>query len=517
MAIKKEIYQALQDIVGAENISDDPVILYGWAWRSGQAPAAQDFNTLYEAIVMPKDTAEVQAIVRLCNKYRIQYKASSTGWGVYCDPTGPGCIKLDLRRMNSIIEINEKSMYAVVEPYVISAQLQAELMKRGFNCNINGAGSITSAMPLAAHEGIGHMSNSCSYGERNLLAVEWVTPQGDLVKLGSLGTTGEWFCGDGPGPSIRGVIRGNVVPLGGLGVFTKAALKLYHWPGPNTFPVEGTSPNYVVKQLPPNFLARFLHFADEKGRGDAIKRIGESEIGMVIMGFNAEMVASNIGTSNEEDVKLTREFLKEVKGPGFALVIAGNSARDFDYKKRVLEIILKEVGGKSLKYVEDPAVQASFAWRCIRVTSSIRETCRASGAFGGEVFGTDAYNVEENFIQHSLKDKAELIKKGLILNDSLIPFITSIEHGQFAHSEVLIRYTPNPETWAGLMEYVGKSNKNAVEGHFGVPHHVWGDPQQDYFGPNVSNYHIWLRRIKKSFDPNAASESSNYISVKDPQ
>ena len=124
--------------------------------------------------------------------------------------------------MNRILEINEKNMYAVVEPYVIFAQLQAELMKRGLNCNITGAGSNCSALPIAAHQGLGHLSISGSYGERNLLAVEWVTPDGEIVRLGSSGSLGEWFCGDGPGPSLRGIIRGNVVPLGGLGVFTRA-------------------------------------------------------------------------------------------------------------------------------------------------------------------------------------------------------------------------------------------------------------------------------------------------------
>ena len=98
----------------------------------------------------------------------MQYKASSTGW-LYCDATGPNCIKLDLRRMNHILEINEKSMYAVVEPYVIGAQLQAELMKRGLNCNLTGAGSNCSALPLAAHVNLGHLSQSGSYGERNQL------------------------------------------------------------------------------------------------------------------------------------------------------------------------------------------------------------------------------------------------------------------------------------------------------------------------------------------------------------
>ena len=132
MALTTEQYDAFEAIVGPENISDDPVDLDAWAWRSGQAAMAQDFKPRFEAIVMPGSTEEVQAIVRLCNKLGVQFKASSTGWGVYCDPGGPGCIKLDMRRMNRIIEINEENMYAVVEPYVIHAQLQAELMKRGF-------------------------------------------------------------------------------------------------------------------------------------------------------------------------------------------------------------------------------------------------------------------------------------------------------------------------------------------------------------------------------------------------
>ena len=32
--------------------------------------------------------------------------------------------------MNAIVEIDEQNMYAVVEPYVIHAQLQAESLKR---------------------------------------------------------------------------------------------------------------------------------------------------------------------------------------------------------------------------------------------------------------------------------------------------------------------------------------------------------------------------------------------------
>ena len=138
MALTRDFYRALEDLLGPENVSEDPVIIesYAFPMRSGVAGGSgletETRMTIprFEAVTLPKDTSEVQAIVKFCNKHNVQYKASSTGW-LYCDPTGPGCIKIDLRRMNRILEINEKSMYAVVEPYVIAAQLQAELMKRG--------------------------------------------------------------------------------------------------------------------------------------------------------------------------------------------------------------------------------------------------------------------------------------------------------------------------------------------------------------------------------------------------
>ena len=74
------------------------------------------------------------------------------------------------------------------------------------------------------------MSQTTGLGERNVLAgqVEWVTPEGEIIKLGSLGSSSEWFCGDGPGPSLRSALRGAASSAGGIGVFTKAATKVYH-------------------------------------------------------------------------------------------------------------------------------------------------------------------------------------------------------------------------------------------------------------------------------------------------
>jgi glycolate oxidase len=110
MTLKREIYKALEDVVGPENISESPLILGSYAQRG---------RPRFEAVTLPKTTEEVQAIVMLCNRFKIQFKASSSGWGAYGDAGGPGVVKLDLRRMNRILEINEKNMYVVVEPYVI--------------------------------------------------------------------------------------------------------------------------------------------------------------------------------------------------------------------------------------------------------------------------------------------------------------------------------------------------------------------------------------------------------------
>lgn len=512
----QSFYRALEDILGPENVSQDPVITESYAFPIKAAAVRKgEYLPRFEAVALPKDTSEVQAVIRLCNRFKVQFKASSTGW-LYSDPAGPGCIKLDLRRMNRILEINEKNMYAVVEPYVVYAQLQAEAMKRGLNCNITGAGSNCSALPVAAHANLGHLSQSGSYGERNLLALEWVTGEGDIIRMGSLGSSGRWFSGDGPGPSLRGIIRGNTVPLGGLGVFTKAAQKLYHWPGPARFPIEGVSPHYAPVRIPENFLIRYLSFATIDDLMEAVRKIGESEIGFELMGFNTAMMAANAATSNEEDVRYYKEFAAAVQGPGFMIMIAGTSPRDFEYKKKVLQIIMDETRARSLEQVEDPKLGAGYLWRFIRTVGSIRETARASGTVAPVVGGTDVFPVMTKYILATSDVKRELIRKGLSLEESVDPFIQSIEHGHTGHGEILVRYAPtSPESMPKVQgTLMSEANRRAIEGHFGVPHHVWSDEVHDQYGPHACNYHLLLRRIKKAFDPNHASESSNYITAK---
>jgi len=515
MTLKRSFYKALEGVVGAQNISEEPAILDSYAWRSGMFAGMVKFMPRFEAVVLPNDTEEVQAIVKLCNRYKIRFKASSTGWGGSNSPGGAGVIQLDLRRMNRIIEINEENMYAVVEPHVIGAQLQAELMKRGLNFTGNGAGSQTSALPLAAGTGHGFMSQTTGLAERNVLAVEWVTPEGEIVGLGSLGSSGEWFCGDGPGPSLRSALRGAASSAGGIGVFTKAATKVYHWPGPSTFPMKGISPNYVPSRTPENFLVRFFSFPSTAKMVEAARRIGESEIAFQLS-HSISMLASSMATCNEEDIELLEKFRKLAQGPGFIVTLAGNSAREFEYKKTVLQDIIDETNGESLKSVEDPQIQGAILWRFIRMTTAIREAHRATGVWFGNMAGHNYAAIEAKYSQTAARLKDEMIKKGLVFDGDrglLDLMLWPQEHGHRGLAEIVIRYFPNPETMKALEHLREECYKVALNEHLGGPYGVSGDKLHDRFGPHYSNYHVWLRKFKKVFDSNGVGESTNYITA----
>ena len=80
-------------------------------------------------MIVPGSTEEIQAIVKVCNRYKVKFKAHCTGFG----PNGmigeEGFLSIDLRRMDRILEIDEKNMYAVVEPYVSLGALTLEAIR----------------------------------------------------------------------------------------------------------------------------------------------------------------------------------------------------------------------------------------------------------------------------------------------------------------------------------------------------------------------------------------------------
>lgn len=213
MALSRDSYRALEDVVGSENISEEPATLDAYAYQFGaELIVRSNFMTRPEAVIMPGSTEEVQAIVKTCNRFKVKYKALSTGWFFKAAPYVPGVVQLDMRRMNRILDIDEKNMFAIIEPYVIAGQLQAEAMKVGLNCNMIGAGASCSPLAQSCLGFPGHGPPSIYMGHASevLLGMEWVMPTGDILRTGTLGSGMGWFCGEGPGPSLRAIARGRL-------------------------------------------------------------------------------------------------------------------------------------------------------------------------------------------------------------------------------------------------------------------------------------------------------------------
>lgn len=487
MALSKDVYREFEDVVGPEFICDDPVIMPSY------------HGTEFAAVILPENTPQVQAIVKLCNKHKLRFRPVCTGWTGQFDP---GTLYIDLRRMNRIIEINEKNMYAVVEPYVISAQLQAELMKRGLHMNVKGAGTNCSAM-LRGH---GHLDQTTSGDDRNHMAVEWVTPAGDIVRSGSLGSADEWFCGDGPGPSLRSILTSAVPPGTTPGVFTRAALKVYHWPGPARFPITGVSPDYHLSEIPPNMMARYYSFPSVEQMWQAEIKLGEAEIAFELMGFNIAMVAANISRNNEEEEQNFKRLSKEVQGPGFFIIIAGNSAADFEYKKKVLNHIVSHNQGKSVTSLEDPKTEGILLCQCIRISASIRETFRPGGMFKSiPVMGQRDLTIK--WADGAGKAKLPMIEKGLIVDDGGAHFGWGVEQGHLGKTEIFCKFDPqNPEAQAAVDEWHTAQAERALKERYFVLIGYRNEPNAtEEIGRELSSYHKWWHAIQKELDPNRVS------------
>ena len=135
--------------------------------------------------------------------------------------------------------------------------------------------------------------------------------------------------------------------------------------------MKGVSPDYSLSEIPPNFMARYFSFPTLEKMWQAELKIGESEIAFELMGFNVAMVAANITTCNEDEEKVFHRLNQEALGPGFFIIIAGNSAPDFEYKKKVLYQIVSEADGESIKSLEDPKTESVLICQCIRISASM--------------------------------------------------------------------------------------------------------------------------------------------------
>ena len=520
MVLEKEVFKEFEVAVGVGNVNDGEVItdVYAYNWCNEMFNFMEEkepipYSPRPKAVILPSTTEEVQKIVKLCNKYGIQFKAQSTGLGPWNSVSTDNSIIVDLRRMNRIVKIDKKNLYAVVEPYVSGAQLQVEIMKHGLNCHMPGAGPQVSPLASATSmNGPGFTSPSTGHSSRNVLGVEWVLPDGEIMKLGSWGLKNcpDWFIGDGPGPSLRGIMRGWAGAKSGIGIFTRVAVKLFPYPCSTDFKISGHSPNYDFKK--PDFMRLYvIDCKNLKRLDEIIIEIEKEEISFMCSYLSGLAVMAIFANSIGQLMNLMP--VGSLKSP-LIIIIAARTKREYEYKQKVMDLImqrykLKDIIGK--QYTPNSV----FYGEALRSNLGLHGFI-ATGGFQSSCGVADSAKICLNTSQLNIPLKKIYIKKEALANDfGEGGWMSSYESGHYFHFESPTMFDQkNKHSVKGMAEYMVRSNQLHLLKHLGAPFFVEGDRMHDIFGPHMCNHNIWLRKIKTTFDPNNIADGGFYITPK---
>ncbi len=165
--------------------SDEDVALY----RDAYSPLmGEPDERVASAAVAPASVEEVQAVVKIANAFKVPLYPISTGRNLGYGGSAPvlsGSVVLDLKRMNRILEVDERTAFALVEPGVSYFDLYRYIQDKGLKLWIDapdpGWGSlIGNALDHGAGQTAGtyrdHFASHCG--------MEVVLGNGELVRTG---------------------------------------------------------------------------------------------------------------------------------------------------------------------------------------------------------------------------------------------------------------------------------------------------------------------------------------------
>ena len=140
-----------------------------------------------DLVALPGDTAEVSRLARLCTEQRVPLvvRGAGTGYSGGAVPVHGGLV-VSMERMNRIIEIDTHNLLAVVEPNVITGDLQDAVERVGLFYPPDPASLRESAIGGNVAECAGG-PRAFKYGttRRYVLALEAVLPSGEVIRTGS--------------------------------------------------------------------------------------------------------------------------------------------------------------------------------------------------------------------------------------------------------------------------------------------------------------------------------------------
>ncbi|MEZ0119736.1 UNVERIFIED_ORG: glycolate oxidase [Heyndrickxia coagulans] len=210
--------EKLIQVVGRENYDDTQAgrLVYSY-------DASPQFQAMPDAVVAPRNKAEVQAVVKLCNEYRIPVVPRGSGSNL-CAGTCPveGGIVLVFKHLNRILEIDEENLTVTVEPGVITLDMIKAVEAKGLFYPPDPSSMKISTIGGNINENSGGL-RGLKYGVTRdyVLALEAVLANGEVIR------TGGKLAKDVAGYDLTRLLVGSE---GTLAVITEATLKLVPMP-----------------------------------------------------------------------------------------------------------------------------------------------------------------------------------------------------------------------------------------------------------------------------------------------
>lgn len=472
----------LQDIVGKENVQDEPQILSSYS-------SDQSFvePRMPQWVVFPQTTAQIQDLVKVGNQKKIALIPYSSGLNLH-GATIPdqGGIIVNMSHMNRVLEVDERNWWAVIEPGVTYGQLQNTLAPLGLRAMAPlGVPPTRSVISSQMERDPNLAYASFEYGADRMLDIELILPEGDLYR------TGGWGACDKPKGSFNLQHRFWTGAQGTLGIVSKMGIKLEH--------------------LPADGRAFFLGFDSLEEAIAPLRMIQRKEIGLECFMLNRFNLAAMATKSWEVPAafptapKDAGEFLSHRKDlPQWTMIVVLSAAPYFPEEKFAYEEeALTEIASKNLLFD-------------LEVVDTLPGTRDTSTFFVKEVLRPWSILKKFNYkgSVHDVSFKAPLKEIPLLMNtvariarqheypaEDLGGYVLPIERGRAGHCEFEFHCSPtNEKERQQVKELWLEASRALIEAgaFFDRPYGPWADMVFSRAG----TYTQKLKELKKALDPN---------------
>lgn len=179
-------------------------------------------RTIPSAVVLPRSTEEVQAVVKICARYEIPFVARGAGTGLSGGALpAEGGIVISFARMTRILSVDIPNQRITVQPGVINNHVTQKVAPYGyFYAPDPSSQSVCTIGGNVAENAGGAHCLKYGFTTTHVLGLELVLPTGELIQTGAPSL-------DAPGYDLTGLFVGSE---GTLGVATAMTLRIVKRP-----------------------------------------------------------------------------------------------------------------------------------------------------------------------------------------------------------------------------------------------------------------------------------------------